>query len=93
MSVGEAHVLYHEMFYILLCQAVRHHEPERQRAVAVAGSGTDTELAACCLVPASQHEELAAVYLSLVSKPLGVAKVAVGFKVMMNAPLPLRAEA
>ena len=91
MPIGEAYVLYHDVLAVLLCQAIGHPEPERQRTVI--GDGCHAQLAARGLITAAQHEELVAARISPVIKPFGMALVAIGLKVVLTAPQLLRSKA
>ena len=91
VPIGEAYVLYNKMLAVLLCQAIGHPEPERQRAVI--GYAGHAQLAACGLVTAAQHEELVAARISPVRKPFCVTLVAIDLKVILTAPQLLRSKA
>ena len=76
MAVGKPHSLDGQVLAMLIGQAIRHTQPQGQRAVV--GNCGDTQLAARCLIPTPQHEELIAAGVPPVLEPLLVTGVTVG---------------
>ena len=91
LAVGEPHTCDGQVLAMLWRQAVRHPQPERQRAVI--GHGGHAQLATLRLVPAAQHEELVTAACLPIPEPFLVTGVAVLRQVALLAPEPFGAEA
>ena len=90
VPVGEPHTLDDQVLAMLIGQAIRHTQPQGQRAII--GNCGHTQLATSRLIPAAQHEELVAAGILPVPAPLLMTGVAIGLQVMLLAPQPLRPE-